>query len=466
MGGKEGGRGYLYQGIAAVLEALKRNDWDQIYVEFPTENDKVDIALKFAGKITDAIQVKSTMNSFGKGEVSNWLLDIISDYSCQRYKLILIGNCAPSAMDFINALGKFQAGKIDETSKRLLESFDNTLLSDIKVEFNVLPFNPDDLKGLAREALLSYAYKAGHSIEYPQASLLVDAMIENQLFQSTKGAYIARTTFMQELYDRSRLIINAHTKTRKKIGILSFSECSAKLKKDVPVLLNLQEKFDGRFLNKCLDWTSDIGKPVQDFLKSNTDSQQSYQIAIEAHSSIAFTAGRIFHTKLGVDICPIQETLSGWDVWEIDPLDQTEYQPWTIEHIAVDDEAFDSVLILNISRIIYSEVEQYLKKEGILTKRIINCTLGTAGGTNFAVQNGTHASKLANAVYASLANRTTVERRASLHIFAAAPNAFMFYLGQISRPFGKCILYEYDFEQRSHCSYIPSICFGGKGGLE
>ena len=67
MGGKEGGRGYLYQGIVAVLEALRRNNWDRIYIEFPTEGDKVDIALKSADTITDAIQVKSTVNSFSKG---------------------------------------------------------------------------------------------------------------------------------------------------------------------------------------------------------------------------------------------------------------------------------------------------------------------------------------------------------------------------------------------------------------
>ena len=64
MAGKEGGRGYLYQGIVAVLEALRRNNWDRIYIEFPTEGDKVDIALKSADTITDAIQVKSTVNSF------------------------------------------------------------------------------------------------------------------------------------------------------------------------------------------------------------------------------------------------------------------------------------------------------------------------------------------------------------------------------------------------------------------
>lgn len=112
MGGKEGGRGYLYQGIVAVLEALRRNDWDRIYIEFPTEGDKVDIALKSADTITDAIQVKSTVNSFSKGDISKWLKDIITDYPCQRYCLVLIGNCAVSAVDSQIELLRSQATEL------------------------------------------------------------------------------------------------------------------------------------------------------------------------------------------------------------------------------------------------------------------------------------------------------------------------------------------------------------------
>lgn len=97
MGGKEGGRGYLYQGIVAVLEALERPDLDRIFVEFPTVGDKVDIALRSADEITDAIQVKSTANSFETGELSKWLIDIITDYPCQRYHLILIGRIVMSS---------------------------------------------------------------------------------------------------------------------------------------------------------------------------------------------------------------------------------------------------------------------------------------------------------------------------------------------------------------------------------
>ena len=36
MGGKEASRGFIYQGFAAVLEALTQDGWDKIYVEFPT----------------------------------------------------------------------------------------------------------------------------------------------------------------------------------------------------------------------------------------------------------------------------------------------------------------------------------------------------------------------------------------------------------------------------------------------
>ena len=63
MGGKEASRGFLYQGFASVLEALTdKGNWDKIYVEFPTSNDKVDIALEQQNQIVKCIQVKSTIN--------------------------------------------------------------------------------------------------------------------------------------------------------------------------------------------------------------------------------------------------------------------------------------------------------------------------------------------------------------------------------------------------------------------
>ncbi|MCR5701833.1 MAG: hypothetical protein K6G76_06805 [Lachnospiraceae bacterium] len=45
MGGQEGSRGYIYQGISAIFSSFIENDWSNISVEYKTKNDKVDIAL-------------------------------------------------------------------------------------------------------------------------------------------------------------------------------------------------------------------------------------------------------------------------------------------------------------------------------------------------------------------------------------------------------------------------------------
>ena len=115
--------------------------------------------------------------------------------------------------------------------------------------------------------------------------------------------------------------------------------------------------------------------------------------------------------------------------------------------------------ILNVTRNIYKNVVEYIHEKDLLIGRIINCTPNEAGATNFSIEDGNHAAFLANSIYNSIAQRTIEERRATLHIFASAPNAFMFFLGQNSVGFGKCILYEYDFEQRDSCTYSPSIDF-------
>ena len=39
----------------------------------------------------------------------------------------------------------------------------------------------------------------------------------------------------------------------------------------------------------------------------------------------------------------------------------------------------------------------------------------------------------------------------------AAPNGFMFFLGQLARGFGKTSLYEYDFELNAPGAYTPAL---------
>lgn len=71
MGGKEESRGYLYQAFASVLEAMCQKNWDKIYIEFDSDDDKVDIALEENNRIFKSVQVKSTINNFSKNSLKN-----------------------------------------------------------------------------------------------------------------------------------------------------------------------------------------------------------------------------------------------------------------------------------------------------------------------------------------------------------------------------------------------------------
>ena len=71
LGGKEGSRGYLYQTFASIFEALCQDNWDKIYVEYTSENDKVDIALESDGTVFKSIQVKSNINIYDRVSIKN-----------------------------------------------------------------------------------------------------------------------------------------------------------------------------------------------------------------------------------------------------------------------------------------------------------------------------------------------------------------------------------------------------------
>ena len=182
---------------------------------------------------------------------------------------------------------------------------------------------------------------------------------------------------------------------------------------------------------------------------------------MDAHLSIAFAVGRIINSQLrGSDIFPIQKSpISGTALWEVNPLSKKKYVHWDISYETLNENQNDSALVLNVTRDIYDNVIRFIQTNHLPIGRIINCTLDKVGATNHSIEDGTHAMKLANSVYNAVAKRSTMERRATLHIFACVPIAFMYFLGQNSIGFGKCVLYEYDFEQKNSGTYSQSISF-------
>lgn len=460
MGGKEASRGFLCQGFASVLEALTdKSGWDKIYVEFPTSNDKVDIALEKQNQLIKCVQVKSTINLFSKSDITTWLSDLITDTKSPQYELYLIGQCDKQANIFLKSIEKYYSKTVDKEAKGALDGFDTTLLDNSEIRFAVLPFDVCILEKIVRDSLHRYISYNNQMMTFDQISFIASATINDQMISSTHGKGIDRKEFDEELEKRIFLVADKYSPKRISIGIKSFVRGAENLE-DTTRCLSLIDKFDGRKIKDGYDWNNDVFQKLKGFLTANTNNEHAYQIFLDTHASVAFAAGRVLDSKSGINAFPMQKSsTSGTVLWDVKLSQKRDYSNWVISHEMFDESQYDSALILNVTRKIYNDALEFIKDSNLSIGHIINCTPSKVGATNFSIEDGNHAAALANSVYDAIVQRTTVERRATLHIFASAPNAFMFFLGQNSLGFGKCVLYEYDFEQRDSCSYSQSINF-------
>lgn len=459
MGGTDGARGYLYQGIASIIRALSDPNWDTIFVEYLSDNDKIDIALTKDGVLTKSIQVKSTIDSFSEGMIIDWMTTLTSDEPADNYELFLIGNCANGAQKIIKSIEKYYKNNIDDEVKNSLSKLPAGLLNN-NISIVVLPYNISNLEKIVISELHEYLSNR-ILLKHDQLSFIVSSLISDHMILSTTQKGCTRINFDKTLQERIQLLIRSYYPKRTPISIISFKRGVFTNNNDYNVL-NLLDMFDKRQVKSEFNWNTDIVSRIENFFSDSISINEAYELHLDTHYAISFLSGRLFDNKSGINIFPIQKTPQK-TLWEYDPLDITEYPKLDVDHQRIDLSSFDTVLILNLSRNIYHDVTDYIHDKDLKIGRLINCTPTQGGPTSFSIVNGTHCAQLANSINTALCQRTIPERRATLHIFSSVPNAFMFYLGQISRPFGNIIIYDFDFDALDTCTYFPTICFqGGK----
>ena len=459
MGGTEGARGYLYQGIASIIRALSNPDWDTIYVEYPSSNDKVDIALEKDGVLIKSIQVKSTIDSFSKGNLTDWMVALTSDGPADSYEIFIIGNCADSAQKIKKSIYKYNKNEIDSEVNTVISELPKNLPIE-KISIDVLPYDMGHLDKIVI-AELHENLSDRVLLKYDQLSFLKSSLIADHMSLSTTQAGCKREIFEKTLQTRIEMLVKNYSPKRIPINVVSFVR-GVPLNDNEQYTLNLLDMFDGRLLKPEYNWNTDMTERIKSFFSSCIDENEAYELHLDAHYAISFLIGRVFDNKSGVNMVPAQKSPNKL-LWDYDPLDTFEYPKLNIKHQELSKDLVDTALILNISRDIYHDVIDYIDSTKLNIGRIINCTPSLGNSNSFSVINGTHCAQLANSIYSSLCQRTIPERRATLHIFAAVPNAFMFYLGQVSRPFGNTVIYDFDFDLLNSCTYFPTICFqGGK----
>lgn len=241
----------------------------------------------------------------------------------------------------------------------------------------------------------------------------------------------------------------------KRLGLRSFMRSTEYLEDATDELLCLVRYFDGRRIQEPVLWQN-VYSEIESFLSRSTREQRPYHLHLPAHGSIAFVAGYCLDSKSGVNIVPIQSTLQGRVVWRPGQTIPDAAVQWQCESASIEGDGNEVAVAISVTHQIASDVIQYVKRSLPTIGRVLHFALPVA--SNSSIKDGTHALNLAQQLVSEIRKqRSDSERGTKLHLLWAAPNAFIFFLGQLSRSLGPCVLYEYDFDTGAAGAYGPSL---------
>lgn len=252
-----------------------------------------------------------------------------------------------------------------------------------------------------------------------------------------------------------------------RLGIRSFAgpdSLAMKMESETDRMLALEDFFggpEGRYIRNHRFWQEEVLPRVRDFLIFAASERDPVTLDLAAHASIAFAAGYSLGTKSGLDVVIRQRgsreirELRG----ELTPL--PEEPLWSDETDRPGSRgAEDVAMAIGITHDVLGDVERFLKCNGMKVSRILTARLAPQPGTE-GVRDGAHALHLAQSLGGKVRSRSMAEREGVLHVFASAPNAVLFFLGQLCRGVGTIQLYEYDFDTGAPGAYRPSIRLPG-----
>lgn len=248
------------------------------------------------------------------------------------------------------------------------------------------------------------------------------------------------------------------------LGVRSIDGWGKDMEERNRKVLSLVKHFDGRYIKEPSWWQKKVFPELRRFLKNNVDESRPLVLDFAAHSSIAFAAGWLLEAKSGLDVRVRQRTQNENVVLDWHPRDHQEHPVpegplWLDEP---DDELSsrkpDIAVALAVSQPRVAEhVKEYVRRRKLPVGRILRATIAPEPGPR-SVAGGAHSLLLAQALVSRIRQRRPHERNGTCHLFCAAPNALVFYLGQLSRSFGRIVLYEHPFGAKdAFGKYQPSI---------
>ena len=242
------------------------------------------------------------------------------------------------------------------------------------------------------------------------------------------------------------------------VGIRSFRRFTDHIEDETEHLLDLLHLFEGRYIRSRDDWNDVVAPGIRAFLNDSVVPTGDSRIYLDCHGSIAFAAGYELDLKSGVSAAPVQKTAAGKRIWRLNsPVSSMNSSGWQSSEIQVNPGKVESGVAFSVTHLVTEDVTAYAKEHLPQLGSLLNLTVKPEIGP-MSVRDGPHAWGLAvDAVSAIRSWSGYRDREGPLHIFFAAPNGLVFFLGRLARGLGPIQLYEHDFDSGTYGAYRPSI---------
>lgn len=241
-----------------------------------------------------------------------------------------------------------------------------------------------------------------------------------------------------------------------RIGVRSFLRWAEYLEDETEYLLDLLPMFDNRVIRSPELWVGTMLPQLRNFLYQHIKSGGHYYIYLDTHASISFTSGYILGMKTGANVVPMQRTAKGQIPWEIsDGVRHIGNHGWIFDELAVGEGA-DVALAVSVTHDIIGDVRLFVARDLPTVGHIVHAHVA-GGPSTFSIKDGDHAFVLAQQLVAKARRKRSIQPNSHLHLFFAAPNGLVYFMGRHARALGNIVLYEYDFETNAPGGYSESL---------
>lgn len=309
-----------------------------------------------------------------------------------------------------------------------------------------------------------YGEIVGHGLlppSLPELANRYDALYQRFI---TDGPTRFDASSFEEICRNEGLLNNASGLLDKKvtIGVRSFKRATENFAEETASHVCVNEHFTGRHPNDDSSW-SYAAKGVTEFLSDpalrSSLRGATHRILLDCHGSLALLAGYELSRNAAVQICPVQKSSTGPTNWCPTNGGSASARTWESEEIELTQDGEDGlVVVLSVTHDIRKAVRSHLADSVDWRPRTMLTFAPQSGPGYSAIEDAFHACELAEALVKAV---TILKLRATepVHLFFAAPNGLMFFIGQFRDALGRLAIYEYDFDPASpqHGSYYKSL---------